>query len=82
MLGLKLFMPYAGINISTKENLIPLGVTKLSAGVCTEIGGHSQSNTSSIKFEISDTRSVSEITKSLINPFSKIGYTYKINGGF
>ncbi len=73
MLALKLFMPYAGINISTRENkdfrenLIPLGVTKMSAGVCTEVGGHSQSNKSSSQFEISDTRSVSEIANSLVN---------------
>lgn len=71
MLALKLFMPYAGINISTREsadfreNLIPLGVTKMSAGVCTEVGGHSQSNKSSSQFEISDIRSVSEIAISL-----------------
>ncbi|CAH2212363.1 2-iminoacetate synthase ThiH [Tepidibacter aestuarii] len=71
MLALKLFMPYAGINISTREsegfreNLIPLGITKMSAGVCTEVGGHSKSNKSSSQFEISDTRSVSEIAISL-----------------
>ncbi|SHJ60958.1 2-iminoacetate synthase ThiH [Tepidibacter formicigenes] len=72
MLALKLFMPYAGINISTRENkyfrenLIPLGITKMSAGVCTEVGGHSQSNKSSSQFEISDTRSVLEIKESLL----------------
>ncbi|WP_099188683.1 2-iminoacetate synthase ThiH [Tepidibacter mesophilus] len=72
MLALKLFMPYSGINISTRENkdfrenLIPLGITKMSAGVCTEVGGHSQSNKSSSQFEISDTRTVSEIAKSLV----------------
>ncbi|SHH24131.1 2-iminoacetate synthase ThiH [Tepidibacter thalassicus] len=72
MLALKLFMPYAGINISTREskefreNLIPLGITKMSAGVCTSVGGHSQVNKSSNQFEIADTRSVSEIKNSLL----------------
>ncbi|QGU00676.1 2-iminoacetate synthase (ThiH) [Candidatus Syntrophocurvum alkaliphilum] len=67
MLALKIFMPYLGITISTREkqelrnHLIPLGVTKMSAGVSTEVGGHSSCIDGDGQFEISDTRSVDEI---------------------
>ncbi|GKU23262.1 2-iminoacetate synthase ThiH [Clostridium folliculivorans] len=69
MLASKLFLPRAGINMTTREsaefrdNLIPLGVTKMSAGVSTEIGGHTKEkeNKGDGQFEISDTRTVEEI---------------------
>lgn len=67
MLASKLFIPRAGINITTREkaelrdNLIPLGVTKMSAGVSTEVGGHSSENKGEAQFEIADGRSVEEI---------------------
>ncbi|WP_127836773.1 2-iminoacetate synthase ThiH [Clostridium prolinivorans] len=69
MLAFKLFLPRAGINITTREsaklrdNLIPLGVTKMSAGVSTAVGGHSTSieDTGEAQFEVSDKRSVEEI---------------------
>lgn len=72
MLALRLFLPRAGVTISTREeesfrdNLIPLGVTKMSAGVSTEVGGHSSKAKSDSQFEISDKRSVSEIKKVLL----------------
>ena len=46
ILALRLFLPMSGITVSTRERpdlrdrLIPLGVTKLSAGVSTAVGGH------------------------------------------
>lgn len=67
MLAFKIFITRAGINITTREskelrdNLIPLGVTKMSAGVSTEVGGHSADNKGEMQFEISDGRSVEEI---------------------
>jgi 2-iminoacetate synthase len=67
MLATKLFIPRAGINMTTREsaefrdNLIPLGVTKMSAGVSTEIGGHTKEDKGDGQFEISDKRSVAEI---------------------
>jgi 2-iminoacetate synthase len=67
MLALKLYVPRAGINITTREsqelrdNLIPLGVTKMSAGVSTAVGGHSTENHGDEQFEIADSRSVEEI---------------------
>lgn len=46
ILALRLFLPMSGITVSTRERpalrdrLIPLGVTKVSAGVSTAVGGH------------------------------------------
>lgn len=74
LLALRNFLPYVGITISTREepafrdNLIPLGVTKMSAGVSTEVGsrsGQDREQTES-QFEISDTRTVEEIKKSIL----------------
>ena len=62
----RLFMPRCGINISTREqasfrdNIISLGITNISAGTTTAVGGHTLKN-SNKQFEIADTRSVSEI---------------------
>ncbi|CAM4516675.1 2-iminoacetate synthase ThiH [Paenibacillus typhae] len=67
ILAYRLFLPRAGITLSTREpsalrdRLIHLGVTKMSAGVSTEVGGHTlQGGTP--QFEISDGRSVQEIS--------------------
>lgn len=73
MLALRLFKPNIGINISTREkeelrdNLIPLGVTKMSAGVSTEVGGHTTENHDTSQFEISDKRSVDQIRKAILS---------------
>ncbi|MCD5407640.1 MAG: 2-iminoacetate synthase ThiH [Desulfotomaculum sp.] len=78
ILAHRLFMPRAGITVSTRErvelrnNLIKLGVTKMSAGVTTAVGGHAGngSETGTAQFEISDTRGVPEIRAMLL----KSGY--------
>ncbi len=76
ILALRLFLPRAGITISTREraelrdNLIRLGVTKMSAGSSTAIGGHTDSKDGIGQFEISDTRSVDEMRKAV----SALGY--------
>nr|WP_330375408.1 hypothetical protein [Inediibacterium massiliense] len=49
-----------------RENLIPLGVTKVSAGVTTEVGGHSAEDKGDGQFDISDTRSVEEMKKAIL----------------
>ncbi|GIM28901.1 thiamine biosynthesis protein ThiH [Clostridium polyendosporum] len=75
ILAYRLLSPNSGINLSTRENgalrenLIPLGVTKLSAGVSVAVGGHSleEDNAGSTQFEISDDRSVEEIKEMLNN---------------
>ena len=76
ILACRLFMPRAGITISTREsaelrdNLIRLGVTKMSAGSSTSIGGHTDAKDSIGQFEISDKRSVDEMRQTI----AKLGY--------
>lgn len=73
---MRLFDNQGGINLSTREsislrrNLIPLGITKLSAGVSTNVGGHSQDEDDTSQFKISDESSVYEVKKML----KEIGY--------
>ncbi|MFZ7102028.1 MAG: 2-iminoacetate synthase ThiH [Peptococcaceae bacterium] len=72
ILAYRLYLPRAGITISTRENarlrdnLIGLGVTKMSAGSSTEVGGHSQSRNSESQFEISDERTVPEVQEAIL----------------
>jgi len=67
----RLFMPRAGVTLSTREaaalreNLLPLGVTKISAGVCTQVGGRATGQDDTGQFEISDDRSVAEVAHML-----------------
>nr|WP_304153983.1 2-iminoacetate synthase ThiH [Megamonas hypermegale] len=72
----RLFMPFASITVSTREcarvrdNLVNIAATKISAGVSTGIGEHSEENPDKDKgdaqFEISDTRSVDEVYNDLL----------------
>ena len=64
-----------------RDNLVRLGITKLSAGVTTSVGGHTKQDDSS-QFTISDNRSVSEngckCSKIMdTNLFIKIGRHYE-----
>jgi len=67
MLAMRIFQPRLGITVSTREsaefreNILPLGVTKMSAGVSTAVGGHSQDGDKVGQFDISDGRSVDEM---------------------
>ena len=71
MLALRIFLPRLGITVSTREsaefreNILPLGVTKMSAGVTTAVGGHSQDDDQVGQFEICDERSVDEMCEVL-----------------
>lgn len=71
MLAYRLFLPRLGITISTREpahlrdRLIGLGVTKMSAGSVTEVGGHADTAKSDGQFEITDTRSVKEMSEAI-----------------
>lgn len=74
MLAMRVFMPRLGITISTREsaefreNILPLGVTRMSAGVSTAVGGHADSTSDDQdvgQFEISDDRSVDEMCAAL-----------------
>ncbi len=89
MLAFRIFLPHVGITISTREraelrdNLIGLGVTRMSAGSVTEVGGYS-SKRGDGQFEVSDDRSVEEIRQMLYNkgyqPVFK-DWQYLQNGG-
>ncbi len=73
MCAYRLFLPYAGINISTREsanfrdNIINICATRISAGVKTGVGGHEEEERGDAQFIISDTRSVDEVIKSIEN---------------
>lgn len=70
----RLFMPFAGITISTREcsrvrdHLVGIAATKISAGVSTGIGSHVEEieHKGDDQFEISDPRSVEEVYHSLL----------------
>ncbi len=74
--ALRLFLPHASINISTRESsdfrekLIPIGVNKMSAGVSTSVGGYKVNKKSASQFDIADKSSVEDV-KELI---SSLGY--------
>ncbi len=76
MVSFRLFLPEAGINISTRENswfrnhLMQLGVTKMSAGSKTTVGGYYESEGSTPQFETSDNRSIVEF----VHEVKKQGY--------
>ena len=70
ILAYRLFLPRAGITLSTREspqmreNLLPLGITRISAGSLTSVGGYSETdNVGSAQFEIADERSVPEVVQ-------------------
>ncbi len=71
MCAYRLFMPFAGINISTREgakfrnNVINICATRISAGVKTSVGGHSEEEKGDAQFIISDDRSVDEIVEKI-----------------
>jgi len=73
MLAYRLFMPYAGITISTREksvfrdNVIGMAATKMSAGVSVGVGGHMEEEKGDEQFEISDPRSVYEVHQMILN---------------
>ncbi|MCK8059931.1 MULTISPECIES: 2-iminoacetate synthase ThiH [unclassified Fusibacter] len=67
LLAFRICFPRLGINLSTRESqelrehLLALGITKMSAGVKTTVGGHSDKAASDVQFDIDDKRSVEEI---------------------
>ncbi len=79
LLAFRCFMPQAGITLSTREpawlrdKLVTLGITRISAGVCTAVGGHvgkKDAEDREPQFDISDPRSVDEMVEAL----ERMGY--------
>lgn len=68
ILAFRLFMPRGGITVSTRERaalrdrLVKLGVTRMSAGSCTAVGGRLEEGGNAGQFDISDQRNVAEMT--------------------
>ena len=64
--ALRIFLPMVSITMSTRENaglrdrLVQMGVTRMSAGVSTSVGGRTGGAANTPQFEISDPRSVAE----------------------
>ncbi|MBD3241481.1 MAG: 2-iminoacetate synthase ThiH [Chitinivibrionales bacterium] len=73
--ALRIFYPTAGITVSTRESrrfrdaVLPMGVTRMSAGVSTAVGGRA-SEGSTTQFEIADTRDVARMRADLL----RMGY--------
>ena len=70
----RIFLPFASITVSTRElprfrdNIIKIAATKISAGVSTGIGSHSEeieSEKGDEQFEIADTRDVNEVFEAI-----------------
>lgn len=67
----RLFLPDAGITISTREkpsfrdNVLGLGVTQMSAASATEPGGYAKKHVSTSQFEIEDSRGVDDFCRML-----------------
>lgn len=70
LLAARLLLRHVGITVSTRErssfrdNLVGLGVTRMSAGSVTEVGGYNEKRGDG-QFEISDDRSVEDIRQML-----------------
>ena len=66
---LRLLLPDAGLVLSTREsaalrnNLLPLGITQMSAGSCTAPGGYADKDLSTQQFAIDDDRSPEEVCR-------------------
>ena len=76
IMALRLFLPRLGITLSTRESailrehLLPLGITRMSAGSTTSVGGHTLAapgEQDASQFEISDPRNVEEIKSMLVS---------------
>jgi len=74
--ALRCFMPRLGITLSTREsaalrdNLLPLGVSRMSAGVSTAVGTRAGGYSGDGQFRIADTRGVRELSEDL----ARLGY--------
>jgi 2-iminoacetate synthase len=69
--ALRLFLPDVGLTLSTRElpalrdDLVPLGITAMSAGSHTEPGGYARSEKGGAQFEVADRRSAGAVAAML-----------------
>ncbi|MDR1608212.1 MAG: 2-iminoacetate synthase ThiH [Deltaproteobacteria bacterium] len=72
ILALRIFSPSFGLSLSTRESphfrdhLIGLGITRLSAGVKTSVGGHDGPSQGDEQFIKSDERDVNEVRAAIV----------------
>lgn len=68
IMALRIFLPRAGLTLSTREkpllrdNLIRLGITKISGGVSVTVGGHTKGEDGG-QFDLSDHRSLAQMAQ-------------------
>jgi 2-iminoacetate synthase len=73
LLSFRMFMPFASVNISTRErpgfrdNVIGLVANKISSGVKVTVGGHSDEQKGDAQFSIYDERDVKVIHSAIID---------------
>lgn len=74
ILAFRLFLPQAGLTLSTREraelrdHLVPLGITSMSAGSKTTVGGYAvEADASAGQFSVADERPVEEIKRMLLS---------------
>ncbi len=73
MCAMRLLLHDAGLVLSTRENaelrdnLLPLGITQMSAGSCTAPGGYAEEGSATEQFAIDDDRTPAEIAEVLRN---------------
>lgn len=72
MTAFRIFMPFAGLTISTREragfrdNVVGMCATKISAGVSTGIGSHTEEESlGDNQFEISDDRTLEQVCEAI-----------------
>ena len=71
MCAMRLLLHDAGLVLSTREsaelrdNLLPLGITQMSAGSCTAPGGYAEEDSATEQFAIDDDRTPAEIAEVL-----------------
>ena len=81
IMAYRIFMPFASINISTRENqkfrdnTICIAANKISAGVKVGVGGHGSAQKGDEQFDISDDRSVSAIHEMILHKGMQPVYT-------
>ena len=69
--ALKIALPDCGVILSTREsaqlrdNLLPLGITQMSAGSVTNPGGYTNDDNSGKQFSIDDNRTAAQVAKHL-----------------
>jgi 2-iminoacetate synthase len=86
MLAYRLFMPFAGITVSTRERagfrdqVAGLCATKMSAGVSVGVGGHEDEQKGDGQFDIADGRGVLEVHDMLVARGMQPVYTDYIRG--